>query len=84
MLAGSLSAWAHIYAAEHGSVFCMMLLHSLRVPSSSSSHLSAAIATSVKTDDETDMPCTRPLILQMLLLKGQPRRQREHRKGSFD
>jgi len=35
-------------------------------------YLSTAMATSVKTEAETDMPCTRPLILHMALSKGQP------------
>lgn len=35
-------------------------------------YLSTAMATSVKTEAETDMPCTRPLILHMVLSKGQP------------
>lgn len=30
------------------------------------------MATSVKTEAETDMPCTRPLILHMVLSKGHP------------
>jgi hypothetical protein len=36
------------------------------------SHLSTAMATSVKTDADTDMPCTKPLILHVALSKGQP------------
>lgn len=35
-------------------------------------YLSTAMATSVKTEAETDMPCTRPLILHMALSKGHP------------
>lgn len=42
-------------------------------------YLSTAMATSVKTEAETDMPCTRPLILHMVLSKGQP--ARGHRGG---
>lgn len=42
-------------------------------------YLSTAMATSVKTEAETDMPCTRPLILHMVLSKGQP--VRGHDRG---
>ena len=35
-------------------------------------NLSTAMATRVKTDAETLMPCTRPLILHTVLVKGQP------------
>lgn len=47
------------------------------------SHLSTAMATKVKMEEETDMPCARPLILQMLLLKGQPRREQVSRATSW-
>lgn len=35
-------------------------------------NLSTAMATKVKTEAETDTPCTKPLILQTALEKGQP------------
>lgn len=35
-------------------------------------YLSTAMATKVKTEAETDIPCTSPLILHMLLPNGHP------------
>lgn len=35
-------------------------------------NLSTAMATRVKTDADTDTPCTKPLILHTVLEKGQP------------
>ena len=40
-------------------------------------YLSTAMATKVKTEAETDIPCTSPLILHMLLPNGQPGREME-------
>lgn len=36
-------------------------------------YLSTAMATKVKTEAATDIPCTSPLILHMLLPNGHPR-----------
>lgn len=35
-------------------------------------YLSIAMTTSVKTEAHTDIPCTRPLSLHIMLLNGQP------------
>lgn len=40
-------------------------------------YLSTAMATKVKTEAETDIPCTSPLILHMLLPNGHPGREME-------
>lgn len=36
------------------------------------------MATRVKTDAETDTPCTKPLILHTILEKGQPGKKAEN------
>lgn len=40
-------------------------------------NLSTAMATRVKTEAATDIPCTKPLILHTMFEKGQPEEKKE-------
>lgn len=44
----------------------------ISIESTGNTNLSIEMATKVKTEAETDTPCTKPLILHTVLEKGQP------------
>lgn len=52
--------------------FTVIVLYSIKNQRTMCTYLSTAIATRVKTDADTDTPCTKPLILHTVLEKGQP------------